>query len=77
MTRTTESETTMPTINLQTDFCIASGACVLECPEVFELDDDGLVSQIDANPAAELWPKIRRAGAVCPVGVIEIIEDES
>ncbi len=62
-------------IKLHTDFCIASGACVLECPEVFAQDDDGLVVLLDEAPAAELHAKVRRAAAVCPVTVIEIVED--
>jgi ferredoxin len=64
----------MPSIKLHTDYCIASGACVLEAPEVFALDDDGVVSQIGDEPTEELWPKVRRAAAVCPVAVIEIVE---
>jgi ferredoxin len=65
----------MPSIKLHTDYCIATGACALECPEVFALDDGETVIQTDPHPAEELWPKIRRAAAVCPVAVIEIVED--
>jgi ferredoxin len=65
----------MPCIKLHTDYCIASGACVLEAPKVFEIDDNGVVAQIDPNPVKDLWPTIRRAAAVCPVAVIEIEED--
>lgn len=64
----------MKSITLHTDYCISSGACVLECPEVFALDDDGLVTQINPDPAEELWPKVQQAASVCPVSVIEIIE---
>jgi ferredoxin len=61
-------------IKLLTEYCVGSGACVLECPEVFDLDEEGLVTQIDPNPAEELWPKIRHAAAVCPVSVIDLVE---
>ena len=56
-------------IKLHTEFCIASGACVLECPEVFSQDDDGQVVLLVDEPPE------RRAAAVCPVTVIEIVED--
>ena len=62
-------------IKLHTEFCIASGACVLECPEVFGQDDDGQVVLINPDPSADLYMKVRKAASVCPVTVIEIIED--
>lgn len=61
-------------IKLHTEFCIASGACVLECPEVFSQDEDGLVVLLDAEPPAHLHAKARKAASVCPVTVIEIVE---
>ena len=62
-------------IKLHTEFCIASGACVLECPEVFSQDDDGQVALLVDEPPEHLHAKARRAAAVCPVTVIEIVED--
>ncbi|NKQ56135.1 ferredoxin [Amycolatopsis sp. K13G38] len=70
-----EKGTHVKPITLHVDFCISSGACVLECPEVFALGDDGVVSQIDPQPADDLLPKIRQAAAVCPVSVIEVADD--
>jgi len=64
-------------ITLHTDYCIASGACVLECPEVFSLDDQGIVVLLDDDPDPNQWPKVRTAAAVCPVTVIEIDEPEA
>jgi ferredoxin len=64
------------TITLHTDFCIASGACVLECPEVFGQDEQGLVVLLDENPSADMMPKVERAAAVCPLAVIEIDLDD-
>ena len=64
-------------IKLHTEFCIASGACVLECPQVFGQDEHGLVVLLDPDPPAELLAKIRKAAAVCPLAVIEIEEDNA
>jgi len=56
------------------DRCIASGACVLECPEVFQQDDDGMVVMAQENPSPELHQKVRQAIAACPAAVIELEE---
>lgn len=61
-------------IVVHADHCIASGACVLECPEVFQQDDTGLVVVVQEEPDAELHDAVRRAMAACPAAVIEIIE---
>lgn len=63
-------------IKLHAEYCIASGACVLECPEVFGQHDDGLVMLFDSDPPPALFAKVRKAASVCPVTVIEIEEDE-
>lgn len=57
---------------VHTDHCIASGACVLECPEVFQQDDTGLVVVLDDQPEAALHDAVRRAMAACPAAVIEL-----
>lgn len=56
------------------DHCIASGACVLECPQVFQQDDIGMVVVLDEEPGPELHDAVRRAMAACPAAVIEISE---
>lgn len=61
-------------IVVHADHCIASGACVLECPEVFQQDDTGLVVVVQEEPDPELHDAARRAMAACPAAVIEIIE---
>jgi len=62
-------------IIVDTDNCIASGACVLECPRVFDQDENGLVVLLLDQPPAELFEGARRAMAACPAAVIQIVED--
>jgi len=59
-------------IELDYDKCIASGACVLACPEVFGQDDDGIVTLLDEDPAPELAEQITKAMRACPAAVIEV-----
>jgi ferredoxin len=53
------------------DKCIASGACVLACPDVFEQDDDGIVVVLQALPPVGLWDMVDAAVRACPAAVIE------
>jgi ferredoxin len=59
---------------VEVDNCIASGACVLECPEVFDQDDDGLVVLRTQTPGEEYHDAVRSAAAACPAAVI-IVEE--
>jgi len=61
-------------VTVDQDICIASGACVLACPEVFQQDEDGLVVLVTDEPGSELHDAVREAMAACPAAVIEIEE---
>ncbi|WP_459615667.1 ferredoxin [Bordetella sp. 2513F-2] len=55
--------------------CCGAGQCVIQCPEVFDQrEDDGIVVLLDANPPAEIHPKLRMAARLCPAAVIELVE---
>lgn len=56
------------------DNCIASGACVLHAPEVFDQDEDGIVVVrdpvlTDANRAV-----VVEAVNACPASVLRLVE---
>lgn len=56
------------------DLCGSCGVCVDVCPEVFELDDDGLaVVKTDPVPS-EHEAATREAADGCPTDAIEIEE---
>lgn len=61
-------------ITIEQDVCIASGACVLTCPEVFQQDENGLVVLIQDEPPPELQDAVREAMIGCPAAVIELDE---
>ena len=62
-------------IKVNIEHCIASGACVLECPKVFQQDELGQVVLLQEEPPEELHESVRRAVAACPTAVFEIEED--
>lgn len=62
-------------IVVEAELCEAHGDCVLEAPEVFDLDDtDNWVILLQESPAPELHEKVREAARLCPVGAIRIEE---
>lgn len=62
----------MPTIRVNRDTCEGYGNCVLACPGVFDIDDEGLVVfDSDAAAAASL-DDVRRGAYDCPTESIVI-----
>jgi len=59
---------------VDTDLCIGCGNCEDECPEVFELGDDGYAHVIVETPGHELYGCIQAAADSCPVDAISITE---
>jgi len=57
-------------ISVDSDKCIASGACVLAAPEVFDQDDDGIVVILNESPGPELQESVLAAIRACPAAVI-------
>lgn len=54
------------------DICIGCGACTGICPEVFDMDDDGLAVAIEGELAADLEDSAVEAHEGCPVCAIQI-----
>jgi ferredoxin len=59
-------------VTVDHDKCIASGACVLACDEVFAQDEDGIVVLLQENPPEELRDRVMAAVRGCPATVIDI-----
>ena len=51
--------------------CIGCGACTGICPEVFDLNADGVAENILGEVPAELLDAAKEAAECCPVGAIE------
>ncbi len=57
--------------------CIASGSCVLACPQVFgQRDEDGVVHILQEHPSLDLLKRVRQAVELCPALVFRIEDEE-
>jgi len=64
-------------VSVDENRCCGSGSCVLTAPEVFDQrDEDGIVSLLDATPAAGQHDAVREAAGLCPVAAITVAEGE-
>lgn len=60
-----------------TDKCIASGCCVLACPQVFgQHDEDGVVHIVHEHPSLALLDRVRQAVELCPALVFRVEDEE-
>lgn len=59
-------------VTTHVDRCIASGACVLASPEVFDQDEDGMVLLLDETPPESEHESVREAARACPAMVIDV-----
>ncbi|KOV60532.1 ferredoxin [Streptomyces sp. MMG1121] len=55
--------------------CVASGQCVLEAPEIFDQDDDGIVELLNLHPDAAHQDGVRNAAAICPAAAIRLVAE--
>ena len=56
------------------DECMGDGICSDECPQVFEMDDEGLAIVTNPEPDESLREAVESAAEECPAEII-IIED--
>ena len=61
-------------IVIERSLCSGFGACAELAPEIFEVDGGGLVS---LRLGASDDPAVLDAAAACPMGAIEIIEEQA
>ena len=59
-------------VTIDSDLCQGHGVCMGECPEVFEVNDDGEVTLLQEQPDAALQKKAQNAARFCPTGAISL-----
>ena len=61
-------------VRVDQELCTGCGLCVEICPEVFEMNDDGLAEAKEKDVPEDLASDAREAAEDCPVEAI-IIEE--
>lgn len=61
------------TVTIDQDGCIGCGLCVVNCPEVFIMADDGY-AEVSGEVTDDTIDDVRAACEGCPVSVIKIEE---
>ena len=61
-------------IGTDTTRCVGAGQCVLIAPDLFDQDDDGLVTVIGSAPDRPVGEAARQAARICPSGAITLHE---
>lgn len=54
------------------NLCIGCGVCESECPEVFEMNDEGLAVAKDGEIGEDVLERAKEAQSQCPVEAITI-----
>jgi len=62
----------MPRIIVDTKRCEAHGDCVIAAPDVFDLDDDDIVTLRLQEVPEDMREQVERAARDCPVAAIRI-----
>ena len=65
--------TTGYALRIDGDLCTGYGVCILEAPGQLELDDDGVVVEVEGAPAASL-AVLQAAARACPMGAITVVD---
>ena len=77
MENTYERQINDRTVRIERDLCIGSGNCVNLAPEVFELDEQNLVSFTEEGEASSVErERLEEACVLCPVDALLVYDEE-
>ena len=54
------------------DLCQGHANCMGDAPEVFKVDDEGMLTVLQEEPPEELRKKVEAAVRYCPTGAIKL-----
>lgn len=61
-------------VEVDSDYCAGHGACVVTCPEVFEITPDGYARVLVDSVPDELEESVKKAELECPTAAIAVDE---
>jgi len=59
------------------DLCQGHAACMGDAPEVFDVDDDGMMTVLQDTPPDSLRKEVELAVKYCPTGALSIQEEKA
>jgi ferredoxin len=59
-------------VGVDRDRCVGSGTCEALAPDVFEVDDDGVLTVLRAEPAEGEQSDVREAVTACPTRALTL-----
>lgn len=62
-------------ISVDRDRCVGAGQCVLSAPDVFDQDDDGVVTALESRPGNDFADEVEQAERICPAQAITVRHD--
>ncbi|CAM5538397.1 MULTISPECIES: ferredoxin [Streptomyces] len=62
-------------VTVDKEQCVGAGQCVLNAPDVFDQDDDGVVVLLREEPDGQDREAVRTAGDLCPSASVTVHED--
>ena len=64
----------MSRIEVDRERCVGSGTCEALAPEVFEVDDDGVLAVLLPTPTDDQLPDVREAVQACPTRALALTD---
>jgi ferredoxin len=64
----------MTRVEVDRERCVGSGACEALAPDVFEVDDDGVLVVHPHEPTEDELPDVRDAVGACPTRALSLVE---
>ena len=64
----------MTRVEVDRDRCVGSGTCEALAPAVFEVDDDGVLAVVRAEPGEADLPDVRDAVTACPTRALALAD---
>jgi ferredoxin len=61
-------------VEVDRERCVGSGSCEALAPEVFEVDDDGVLIVHRPEPTEDELPDVRDAVRACPTRALSLAE---
>ena len=64
----------MTRVSVDRELCVGSGSCEMLAPDVFEVDDDGVLTVLVPEPGDDDVPAVRDAVQACPTRALSLVD---